>query len=202
MKTVMDAMAECLAGMTNDDVSPAARRKIEACLTAALSASPAGAVKPLEWVDRGEIVEDRFKASSVVGDYYVRREKSGLFSWRLPALRGSVVVGDAEAAKSSAFADYSARIMSAIEPAGVGVEDVGDPEAWLFHEPPPQTNFPGNAHVLFGLEAQGHIPAVEAALAEGVDWQEIGLRIGWCGETAKQYYERHLARAALKGDEQ
>lgn len=42
MKTVMDAMAECLAGMPNSEVSPSARRKIEACLTAALSASPAG----------------------------------------------------------------------------------------------------------------------------------------------------------------
>ena len=51
--------------------------------------------------------------------------------------------------------------------------------------------------VLFGLEAQGHIPTVEAALSEGTDWQEIGRRIGWDGETARQYYERHLARAAL-----
>lgn len=50
--------------------------------------------------------------------------------------------------------------------------------------------------VVFGLEAQGHIPAVEAALAEGADWQEIGRRIGWDGETAKSYYERHLARTA------
>jgi hypothetical protein len=47
---------------------------------------------------------------------------------------------------------------------------------------------------LFGLEAQGHIPTVEAALAEGVDWREIGRRIGWDGETARTYYERYLAR--------
>jgi len=51
--------------------------------------------------------------------------------------------------------------------------------------------------VLFGLEAQGHIPTVEAALSEGTDWQQIGRRIGWDGETARQYYERHLARSAL-----
>lgn len=51
--------------------------------------------------------------------------------------------------------------------------------------------------IVFGLEAQGHIPAVEAALAEGADWQEIGRRIGWDGATAKAYYERHLARSAL-----
>ena len=50
--------------------------------------------------------------------------------------------------------------------------------------------------IAFGLQAQGHIPAVEAALAEGADWQEIGRRIGWDGETAKTYYERHLARLA------
>ena len=56
---------------------------------------------------------------------------------------------------------------------------------------------PSDQRVLFGLEAQGHIPTVEAALSEGTDWQEIGRRIGWDGETARQYYERHLARAAL-----
>jgi hypothetical protein len=50
--------------------------------------------------------------------------------------------------------------------------------------------------IAFGLEAQGHIPAVEAALAEGADWQEIGRRIGWDGNTAKGYYERHVARLA------
>jgi hypothetical protein len=48
--------------------------------------------------------------------------------------------------------------------------------------------------ILFGLEAQGHIPTVEAALADGADWNEIGRRIGWDGETARTYYERHLAR--------
>lgn len=53
-----------------------------------------------------------------------------------------------------------------------------------------------DARIAFGLEAQGHIPAVEAALAEGADWQEIGRRIGWDGQTAKTYYERHLARLA------
>lgn len=52
----------------------------------------------------------------------------------------------------------------------------------------------GNMPVAFGLEAQGHIQTIEAALAEGADWQEIGRRINWDGETAKSYYERHLAR--------
>ena len=49
--------------------------------------------------------------------------------------------------------------------------------------------------VVFGLEAQGHIPTIEVALAEGADWKEIGRRINWHGETAKTYYERYLARS-------
>jgi len=53
-----------------------------------------------------------------------------------------------------------------------------------------------SVRIAFGLEAQGHIPTVEAMLADGLDWPAIGRRIGWHGETAKQYYERHLARAA------
>lgn len=61
----------------------------------------------------------------------------------------------------------------------------------LYASPPPP-----DVRIVFGLEAQGHIPAVEAALAEGADWQEIGRRIGWDGETARTYYERHLARLA------
>lgn len=65
---------------------------------------------------------------------------------------------------------------------------------------PPQTKpeeIPASeTPIAFGLEAQGHIPAVEAAIAEGADWQEIGRRIGWDGETAKTYYERHLARTS------
>lgn len=55
---------------------------------------------------------------------------------------------------------------------------------------------PKNGRILFGLEAQGHIPTVEEALREGADWQEIGRRIGWHGETAREYYQRHLARKA------
>lgn len=50
--------------------------------------------------------------------------------------------------------------------------------------------------ILFGLEAQGHIPTIKTMLAEGADWQDIGRRIKWDGETAKEYYERYLTRAA------
>ena len=48
--------------------------------------------------------------------------------------------------------------------------------------------------IQFGLEAQGHIPTIEALLADGADWEAIGKAIGWHGPTARQYWERHLAR--------
>lgn len=51
-----------------------------------------------------------------------------------------------------------------------------------------------DAPILFGLEAQGHIPTVESMLRDGRDWPFIGRVIGWDGETAKSYYERYLAR--------
>lgn len=54
------------------------------------------------------------------------------------------------------------------------------------------------ARVLFGLEAQGHIPTIEAMLAEQANWQEIGRRIGWDGATARAYYKRYLARNGMK----
>jgi hypothetical protein len=42
-----------------------------------------------------------------------------------------------------------------------------------------------------GLEAQGHIPTVEAMLAQGRSWEAIGKAIGWHGPTAKAWHERH-----------
>ncbi|XAI95155.1 hypothetical protein [Microcystis phage Mwe-JY13] len=174
-------------------------------LTAVLSASPAGVVKPLEWVDRGETIEDRFKASSVVGDYYVRREKSGLFSWRLPALRGSVVVGDAEAAKSAAFADYSARISSAIEPAGAKTDRQQDIE---------------DIYKLAGMVGATFKPYEPAGVGVETRAETLARQIwGYFkgdstgGTTAMQWFDNHkhmggpahiisLCRAALKGDEQ
>ena len=53
-----------------------------------------------------------------------------------------------------------------------------------------------NAEVQFGLVAQGHIPEIEAMLAEGQDWNEIGAVICWHAGTAKQHYERYLAARA------
>jgi hypothetical protein len=91
--------------------------KVEDALTAALStARPAQepAVMALDWVDRGEIITDRFKAPSIVGDYYVSLDRSGLFSWRTAVLHGRIVVGAAEEAKAAAQADYTRRILSAL----------------------------------------------------------------------------------------
>lgn len=50
--------------------------------------------------------------------------------------------------------------------------------------------------VLFGLEAQGHIPTIKKMIEEKADWTEIGKQIGWDGETARKYYERYLLREA------
>lgn len=74
----------------------------------------------------------------------------------------------------------------------------GEPDASAYEAYGDELRALASKPIAFGLEAQGHIPAVEAALAEGADWQEIGRRIGWEGETAKTYYERHRARTANK----
>ncbi len=51
-----------------------------------------------------------------------------------------------------------------------------------------------NVPFLFGLVAQGHIPTIEKMLADGKDWTAIGVAIGWCGNTAKEHYERYQKR--------
>ena len=91
---------------------------------AALSASPAGVKpKPLEWV----WVDDDHYAARALGLGYEVRKSQIRDSVRVRFAAGPFSEwqdfdGGIEAAKSAAFADYSARIMSAIEPAGVGVE--------------------------------------------------------------------------------
>jgi hypothetical protein len=42
----------------------------------------------------------------------------------------------------------------------------------------------------FGLRAQGHIPTIERMLTDGASWSAIGDAIGWCGDTAREWYER------------
>ncbi len=58
-----------------------------------------------------------------------------------------------------------------------------------------------NTPVLFGLEAQGHIPTIEIGLSHGDTWQEIGSRIGWEPETAKRHYEMWKERAVKSMNE-
>lgn len=43
--------------------------------------------------------------------------------------------------------------------------------------------------VRFGLEAQGHLPTVNAMIAEGKSWEAIGAVIGWNPSTAQKYFE-------------
>ncbi|NTE87258.1 hypothetical protein [Agrobacterium rubi] len=90
--------------------------------------APAVAVRALEWDDRGETIRDRFKAPSILGDYYVAREKSGLFSWRTYLLHGSIIVGNADEAKAAAQADYEARIRSALS---AQVQSKPDDHVWI-----------------------------------------------------------------------
>ncbi len=49
--------------------------------------------------------------------------------------------------------------------------------------------------VVFGLRAQGHLPTIERMLADGASWQAIGKTIGWCPDTAREWYEREARDA-------
>lgn len=86
-------------------------------LEAALSASPAGVVKPLEWkqtvIGDGTVLRQN---AWISGHYQIVESPSGKYD-----LRGDtyVICDTLKEAQTAAFADYSARIMSAIEPAGV-----------------------------------------------------------------------------------
>ena len=40
----------------------------------------------------------------------------------------------------------------------------------------------------FGLAAQGHLQVIEMMLSNGHTWNEIGVVIGWCPETAERWY--------------
>jgi len=49
----------------------------------------------------------------------------------------------------------------------------------------------GDSKIVFGLEQQGHIPTIEKMLKNGATWDEIGKKINWCVETAKEHYMRY-----------
>jgi hypothetical protein len=50
--------------------------------------------------------------------------------------------------------------------------------------------------VAFGLRAQGHLPTIEQMLREGAPWAEIGRKIGWCPDTAREWYEREVVASS------
>ena len=104
---------------------------LEAALTAAYAAMPAGVVKPLEWHAITSPREDGppeptgdIEANTMIGEYSVCFDEDEAVAgtpwccWSPVECVGHFA--DFEAAKSAAQADYSARIMSALEPAGVG----------------------------------------------------------------------------------
>lgn len=82
---------------------------------AALPAVTVG-VKPLVWEDRSSAVHPRFKAVTGFGTYYIERNKAGLFDWWSPYRMGKTEVKTLDAAKAAAQADYTARILAALEP--------------------------------------------------------------------------------------
>lgn len=48
------------------------------------------------------------------------------------------------------------------------------------------------AKAVFGLKAQGHIPTIQQMLSENKTWDEIGTKIGWLPETAREHYTQIL----------
>lgn len=65
-------------------------------------------------------------------------------------------------------------------------------------EDKPLPSFLLQAPVLFGLEAQGHIPMIEKMLKEGATWEEIGKEIGWQSTSAEEDYERYVEARSKK----
>ena len=53
-----------------------------------------------------------------------------------------------------------------------------------------------NLKIVFGLEAQGHIPNIEKILDEfgsnEYAWEKIGKEINWCPKTACYHYVTYL----------
>jgi hypothetical protein len=49
------------------------------------------------------------------------------------------------------------------------------------------------AQVQIGLRAQGKMPVVTRMLMDGATWKDIGAKIGWCPDTARDWYAREAA---------
>jgi hypothetical protein len=61
-----------------------------------------------------------------------------------------------------------------------------------------------NVVPVFGLEAQGHIPAIEEILKdlESYDyaWDKIAKQIGWCDKAARNHYIAYLMERGQKAN--
>ena len=95
----------------------------------ALAVAPGVEVKPLEWENIGEVW---FEADTVVGTYRIQCNR-GEYAWCIDdddVWHHGEHVGTLEAAKSAAQADYTARIMSALDAPQVKEIDGGRFEEW------------------------------------------------------------------------
>jgi hypothetical protein len=58
--------------------------------------------------------------------------------------------------------------------------------------------------IVFGLEAQGHIPTIEKILDEfgsnEFSWEKIGKEINWCPKTACYHYVTYLRKKDGQSD--
>lgn len=120
MTTFMSMVSDYGLNPTQEGFDAIYARYLSDCRAAA---SPAGVVKPLEWEHRPASDEhyERWTAYSILGTYHIYNTPDS-YTWFLEGKTGGNAQANSADAKSAAFADYSARIMSAIEPAGVGVE--------------------------------------------------------------------------------
>lgn len=113
---VKQAVGECLAGLDHSQVTPHARRKIEAAIErAALTVKPR--VKLLAW---GETSYGSPESFTVTGVYRINGAFDGGWSVSAPGRRmlvssdGRQNLPTINDAKAAAQADYEARIMSAL----------------------------------------------------------------------------------------
>lgn len=50
----------------------------------------------------------------------------------------------------------------------------------------------GDSKIVFGLEAQGHIPTIESMLWSFSGWEQIANKIGWMPDAAHEHYRVYL----------
>lgn len=108
---------------------------IEKAIAALPAVTPAVGVKPLVWTLMPDSDFTTYKASSVVGPYYVRATSYGGTAWRRGMVGEWKHISSIEAdnslntSKAAAQADYEARILAAITltPTPVAASQAADP---------------------------------------------------------------------------